>query len=475
MSDLNMKTYKDSFLYKTKLKKFENDENRNNKTIMDFIANSNRIDKTSNAFAGIIEDIKRQQTSRVIFQILMMDKVNLCINTYELPASFKVFDAKDIKNGKNNAIFIDCTGLIEYRNGYFICKKIDVFITYLYDALVYLLYRYAFTKMMNNPEIIISSTSCYVSLFTYILDYLRVTGYKENKNKISYLAGLFYLNHMMGKDVDNYTKNVAAKIADVNLRSIEAYDLYLEPGIFDDINVFILFLAKQFDLKGLDLNVFIGRWMYLFGKGTQYGSELFTSFGVILCNAYCGSYIVGQKQIEKACGSDMIKFNNAIRNLGDATFATTYKENLVYHDKQSVSLAESFLMRDQEPKCAKSAFGSIVESVKLIDAYKDFYKKSNQEKLLPKAVIKVFNTGITVLESYVKDASVPYQEGALCACSKECKKILQGNTEVNKIITLLNDKIILCQEMASNNELAKEDRQRASRCLAELMEMKNNI
>ena len=176
MSDSTMKTYNDSYLYKNKLRKTpNNDENRNNKALIDYILHSNRIDKNSDAFKGIVEEIKRQQTSKVVYAILNRPDVHLCINSFELPPAFKVLDAKDAKNGKSNAIFIDCTGLIEYKNGYFICRDIGKLITYLYDAMVYLLYRYSNYKLMNHSEITISSTACYVSLFTYIIKYLRVS------------------------------------------------------------------------------------------------------------------------------------------------------------------------------------------------------------------------------------------------------------------------------------------------------------
>ena len=120
----------------------------------------------------------------------------------------------------------------------------------------------------------------------------------------------------MGKDLDNYAKNIAAKIANIPQNNIKAYDLYYDLEDFANIDTFITFLADTFKLKGLTTEVFISKWLYLYQTGTQYGTELFTSFIVIQVNAYCGSYIVNQKQIERCCGSSMVNLANAVLKLG---------------------------------------------------------------------------------------------------------------------------------------------------------------
>ena len=93
---------------------------------MDFIIKAHRVeDKKSDAFRGIVEEVKRQQTNSILYTVLMMDSVKICINQYEMPRAFKVFDAKDPSNGRQPAVFIDATGIIEFKNGYYVCKKID--------------------------------------------------------------------------------------------------------------------------------------------------------------------------------------------------------------------------------------------------------------------------------------------------------------------------------------------------------------
>ena len=178
MSGFDKKTYSDSYLY-------NKEANKHNQNLTEYILKADRIDKNSQAFGSIIDNVKRQQNSSILFSVLMNRDVIICINTVELPRAFKVFEAKDIKNnigGNSNEtkVFIDVTGLIVFKDGYYICKKIDVLITYIFDALVYLLYSKSGTKMVNNSSITISSTECFVSMVDYILDYLRIIGFSNN-------------------------------------------------------------------------------------------------------------------------------------------------------------------------------------------------------------------------------------------------------------------------------------------------------
>ena len=47
--------------------------------------------------------------SSVLYTVLLLDNVQICINKSELPRAFKVFEAKDVLNGKKSTVFIDCT------------------------------------------------------------------------------------------------------------------------------------------------------------------------------------------------------------------------------------------------------------------------------------------------------------------------------------------------------------------------------
>ena len=66
-------------------------------------------------------------------------------------------------------------------------------------------------------------------------------------------------------------------------------------------------LAKVLRIEGqLKIDNFIEKWAFVYGSGTQYGTELYTSFASILTNAYVGSYINNQKTIEKVLGRTLV-------------------------------------------------------------------------------------------------------------------------------------------------------------------------
>ena len=487
MNTFTMKTYRDSYLYNNKISK--NDPNdtskRTNEAIRDYIISAKRIeDKTSDSFRGIVEEIKRQQRSTILLTVLLMDNVKICIGNSEMPRAFKVFDAKDVKSGNNPSIFIDVTGLIEYQNGYYYCKQIDKFCAYLMDALVYLLYRYYPSKIVENSAITIPATDSYVSCFDFILDYLRITEYVPNKNKISYFVGLFFLVNMMGKNPDDYTKSIAGKIAGLNQNEIRAYDLYFEDGMFDNIYSFVNFLINTFKLKGFTFEVFISKWMRLYQVGTQYGCELFTSFIIMLCNAYSGSYIVNQKQIERCCTmQNLVKIWNAIEKAGVSSFDNRAfmreSELKIYevHDKNSMELMESLNKRNNIPK------ETIIESIDFSNTEIVKEKASNMVKYynearisdkIPKQAENIIMTGIQAAYenavNIVNGKESIYESGSLLATSKILKNKLSDRQRYNVEVTVNRD-IDAMRDLVRESECSKEISNEVSKTILEFRQL----
>jgi hypothetical protein len=317
MSNIVQKTFSDSYVYNY-------DKNSNgkliakeiNRKLIEYISSAERIDKRSEAFEGIKQEVKRQQSFSILYSALMRDDVVLMVNSVEMPRAFKVFEAIDIKEvGKKRKVFIDVTKLLELSNGFYKCNNIFQFVTYITEAVTYLLYRNEPIRFLNNSNVITSATECYIGCFTFILDYLRIIGYSESRNKIKYLAGLFFMNNLMGKDIDNSVKNTVARIAKISPVEIKQYELYYDNEDFENIDTFISMIAETFKLKGLNTETFITRWIFHFGRGTEYGIDLFTSFCNIINAAYCGAYVVNQKQIEKCCGRSMVKRTTSIMEI----------------------------------------------------------------------------------------------------------------------------------------------------------------
>ena len=85
------------------------------RALVSFIMSADRIDISSNAFKGVVEQLKSRSQVAVIVRMLQQGNVVLGIATKELSPSLKVFYAKDIKAGsKSKKVFVDVTGLIQY-------------------------------------------------------------------------------------------------------------------------------------------------------------------------------------------------------------------------------------------------------------------------------------------------------------------------------------------------------------------------
>lgn len=468
MANFIKQTYDSSYLFSQ-----GGEIEKHHRNITEYIIGSTRIDdKNSEAFRGVLEDIKRYQKSSILYSIVLRNDVVLCISkNREMPRAFKVFSAKDLKNNDGNKVFIDVTGLISMNNGYYTCNKIDILVTYLFEAITWLLYDKTPLVLMNNSNITLSGIECFVSLCDYLIGYFRFFGYNENRDKILYLCGLYFLERIMGKDDDQYTKNLAAKVAGVNSSSIGAYSLYYEPAVdFKDINAFITMLANTFKLKGLTTEVFISKWIYLYGEGTQYAPELFTAYSNMIIGAYCGSYIVKQKKIESLCGKEMVRFATSVLKFGVDEFdkrgymSESELDKTLVHDKATQLLADSILARNNKPdniKFIKEDFASkdIVEN-KCKNTI-EYYTNTFQKDKIGNHLYLAAKLGLNSLVNENSLGTVPtvISEGKKFFNNSDKVKLrLAINSSINKLSTLNEEK-------ATSNSAA----------LAELMQCKNML
>ena len=325
----HIKTYNDTYIYN----KSADSEGSMERSLIEFIRTSNRINKNSSAFEQIKNQVKVRQTTAVLYRILMNNNVILCEGKAEAPASFKVFTAKDILTDKKKKVFIDVTGLFKLNNGMYFCKEVDKLCAYLIMALVQFLYYDNNQRLIDNNVVAKSSMDCFIRLFTGILDNLRVANFAENRNKISYIAGVYYGYAVMCKPLDSARK-YAISVTGTNVKDASGYDYWYKLEDFKDINTFITFLTDSFHLNGLTTGVFLTRYMQIYGKGTIFGLELLPSFISTITNAYSGSFINSQKTIEKFCGREMINLSTEILRLGAEIYSTgfTYETNVKRED-----------------------------------------------------------------------------------------------------------------------------------------------
>ena len=493
-----VKTYADSYLYNAKIsqKSASSPAERANKEIKDFIISSHRVDRNNaEAFRGFFEDVKRQQTSAVLSSVLMDPRVQLCIGKAPLPRAFGVFEAKDNRTGKPT-VFIDLTGRVEFKDGYYIIRRgmIDQICSLLFGALVYLLYRNYQNKLTSNSALTYATTESYTSMFNYILDYLRIYGFAQNKSKVSYAISLFFLTNLMNYTLeDDYAKSVASKVAGLNAREVSAYDIYISDIDFTNINTFVTTLTETFNLKGFDLPSFISKWMYLYGVGTEYATELYTSFLNLICTAYTGSYMVNWSRIESCCTSaNLAKIANAVLKAGADSINTKIfidsadvKANEV-HSKSASELAEAmelknsidytkFFVKESEynnVEVAKESAKSIVDQCKkalITDKINEFAEES-----IGNGIAVAYNACIDLLEGKVSPEDSLYAIGSLTEVAKVFKNQLTDIQRYHVESTVARDVNHLL-EVVQEAEAPKEINKLVANTIMELRDMQKYI
>ena len=323
MNNFRDKTFASTFIYTKKNESGASSEQQ----LIEFIKTADRVNKNHASMNQINNMIKERAASAVLYRVFMSPDTVIAISKdKELPASFKVFSAKDIGSvDQKNRVFIDATGLFKYENGYFSCKNIDVLCTYLMSAMVTGSYYKDSYKFISNNTIVRSAATCFVKLFTNVLDNLRVTNYNENRNKIAYISCIYFLVNMIGKDLRS-AQALATNLLSLNAKDTNAYDYYYDEEIdFNNIDTLVKSLAENFKLKGLTTDIYLNRWLTLYGKGTLYGTELLPAFLTIITNAYSGTYVNRQNMIENICGREVVTLSTQLIRTGSEIFDKGFK------------------------------------------------------------------------------------------------------------------------------------------------------
>lgn len=351
--------YANSFIY-SKYPDYE-------KNILDFIMSSERVEKDTDRFMHVSDEVKYRQITAVLHRTLMNENVVLCTHRKGMPAAFKVFAARDVKIDRSPKIFIDVTDIITLEDGFYKCKKIDILCAYLMAAMQMLVYDQEPEKLLNNSVLITTSTSCFQALVSFVFDYLRVNGYSENKIKIGYIVAMYYQITLLGKDRDRSAMNIAIKVAGGATKDITTYEFYYDLEHLENIDTLINHLANTFKLKGLTTDVFLEKWLWLLGKGTQFGLEVYPAFSKILTDAFSGSYTNNHNSIEKRCGRDMVTYTNTLlRICGEVIdrgmrYESACEREQIYAAKQAKVLQEA-LFADKKAKEARKDFDNALAS-----------------------------------------------------------------------------------------------------------------
>ena len=132
-----------------------------------------------------------------------------------------------------------------------------------------------------------------------------------------YLSSLYYQINILQKDLTDGVKNVARKISGLSEREADILHIQFDHNTFLNIKYFLETVTKilKIDTK-VTLELFIEKWLYLYGTGTGFALELYPAFATMITDAYVGAYINNQKTIERVTGKDLVNFTNAILKIG---------------------------------------------------------------------------------------------------------------------------------------------------------------
>lgn len=291
------------------------------KRIYKFFIESKILDKSSEAFEDIKFSIKKMAPSPCVADALESPNVILLYHPEPLTRAFKVFTAKDLKSGDNKLkVFIDISDIISTAKGSIAIdvKNIDKLVSFLTSAVTLLIYYSHPEKLINNSKLMKCGTECFAELFSYVIDWLRVSGIERMKEKCMYMSSLYFHMSIMGREYSKSVETLSKSISKISLKDIEILDIMLPSDTYNGIDTFIPAVAKVINSDGLRLDNFIMKWTTLFGSGTHFGVEYFPAFSSIITNVYNGSYLVtGQKVVEKVCGRSIVEYASTLLSIGN--------------------------------------------------------------------------------------------------------------------------------------------------------------
>lgn len=304
-----MKTYADSYLY-NKFPEYQ-------KNIMEFLMKGERLNINNKEFEDIVFEFKHRQIADYLYKILKSPKVVLIEATKAMPRALKVIAAKDPKDKQQYKIFVDVTNLVVKNSstGVYKCMDIDTLIAHLVNAMVCMAYTLK-PQLLLSQNLQILGMQNFALLFTHVADYLlKVSLDPALKARVQLMACMYFAEGILGESYDKL-RFAARKFTGLSEREENIIELYKEDSSFLNIKTFIDFVGKVLKKENITVDVFVDRWMMLYGTTTPFGLEYFPAFSAIITDAYVGSYINNQKTIEKICDKRMVEYTKEVLQKG---------------------------------------------------------------------------------------------------------------------------------------------------------------
>lgn len=307
------KDYSDTYLY-----------NKGNyeKKLFDFIMHSEFIKNDNEVIKEIADDLKRLRSGSYLVKVLTSPNTHICIGGEAMPRAFKQFVAKDIRGQKKDkkVLYVDLTGLITKDGNTYKYRRADLNIiaSYLMGGMMAMIYFAAPDKIINNNSVLEGGGKCFSSLVYYIIDYLRLSSDIKVKGRVVYVACKYYMLNILNKEMTESIENRALKLSKISEQEANVVNMMIEEDSYKDISTFVKALAAITRSERLTLDVFVDKWMYHIGVGTQFSLEMFPAFANVFLYAYMGAYLNHQKTIEKCVGKPMVAFVNTLLGIGGA-------------------------------------------------------------------------------------------------------------------------------------------------------------
>lgn len=308
--NVQIKNYNDSFLY---------GKANYGSELYQYIIKAERIDKSHPGFDQIRYLVRRNQTTSCLGSLLDKNSIILTLPLKPMSRAFKVLAAKDVREDNSTKVFIDCSGIITFNNNEYILKNIsvEIFISYLACALNTLIYHTDPKIILNNSQLMYTSTEAFAKLCTNIIDYMRIGSVDNIRPKMMYISSLYYQIGMLLNNNSSTVQQKALKISNLSQREADLVQVVVVEDDYKNIDTFVKAIAKLLKVDTLlKVENFVDKWILLYGSGTQFASEVYTAFANLLINAYVGAYINNQKQIEKIAGRTMVEYCNALFRVG---------------------------------------------------------------------------------------------------------------------------------------------------------------
>lgn len=289
--------------------------------LINFIMKSERIDKNGDDFQDIKMQVKRRQVTSVLYDVLESENVILLHSATPMPKSFKVTCVKDIKEDNKLKVFIDVSSIFRKGNHGWECISIDTLISHILSAMTTYIYFKQPNKLLLNSSCTSHGTNAFSQLVTHIINYLyKINIIEAKRDKCIYLSARYYLTNVIGNSenkISDSDKALAKKISKLSDREIDIIEMDLERDDFLNIRTLCDCISRVLGLEKLTVDLFMEKWIYIYGPGTHFGTEYFPAFAAILTDAYVGAYVNNQKTIEKIVGSDMVDFTKTIFRIGE--------------------------------------------------------------------------------------------------------------------------------------------------------------